>query len=334
MKIFITGLAGFLGSNLGIRLANNGHEIFGNDNLIGGNLDNIDKRFNFFESDCCDLDKMTEIIPEDTDVVFHCAATAYEGLSVFSPHFVTKNIYDATVSTVTASIRKKIRKFIFCSSMARYGNQEHPFVETMSPKPEDPYGIAKAAAEDTVKNLCDTHNVDWTILIPHNIVGPRQKYDDPYRNVISIFLNKMMQNEEIYIYGDGNQKRCFSYVDDCIDCMEKCITHEATSKQIINIGPDEETVTIKEVAELCANEIGHNKDPIFTSQRPQEVKYALCSSDKARRLLDYKTRFTLKDSIKKTSEYIKSRGPKKFDYKIRLEINNELTPETWKKKLI
>ena len=334
MKIFITGLAGFLGSNLGIRLANRGHEIYGNDNLIGGYKDNIDKRFKFYEADCCDLDKMTNIIPKDTNVLFHCAATAYEGLSVFSPHFVTKNIYDATVSTVTASIKQKVKKFIFCSSMARYGDQVSPFKEEMLPKPEDPYGFAKAASEDIVKNLCNTHNVDWTILVPHNIVGPRQKYNDPYRNVMSIFINKMIQNEQVYIYGDGSQKRCFSYIDDCLDSMEKCISLKETSKQIINIGPDEEVITIRELAELCANEVGHNKEPIFVAGRPQEVKFATCSSDKAKKLLGYKTNFTLKESIKKTYEYIKKNGAKKFEYHIDLEINNELTPETWKKKLI
>tara|TARA_B100001059_G_C17801567_1_gene566496 strand:+ start:285 stop:1289 length:1005 start_codon:yes stop_codon:yes gene_type:complete len=334
MKIFITGLAGFLGSNLGVRLANKGHEIYGNDNLIGGYKDNIDKRFKFFESDCCDLEKMASIIPKETDVLFHCAATAYEGLSVFSPHFITKNIYDATVCTVTASIKQKVKKFIFCSSMARYGNQISPFEEDMPPSPEDPYGFAKAASEDIIKNLCNTHGVDWTILVPHNIVGPRQKYDDPYRNVMSIFLNKMIQNEQIYIYGDGSQQRCFSYIDDCLDCMEKCITLKETSKQIINIGPDEEVVTIKELAELCANEVGHNKEPIFVAGRPQEVKFATCSSDKAKKLLGYRTNFTLKESIQKTYEYIKKKGAKKFKYHINLEINNEMTPKTWKNKLI
>ena len=334
MKIFITGIAGFLGSNLGIKLADKGYEVYGNDNLIGGYSSNLDKRFNFFEVDCCDLENMSRIIPSNTDIVFHCAATAYEGLSVFSPSFVTKNIFDATVTTLTASIKNNLKKFIFCSSMARYGSQSSPFKEEMPSKPEDPYGIAKAAAEDIVTNLCDTHKIDWTILIPHNIVGPRQKYDDPFRNVMSIFLNKMLMNEQVYIYGDGQQKRCFSYVDDCIDCMEKSIFKKETSKQIINIGPDEETVTIKELAELCANEIGHNKEPIFVDDRPKEVKFATCSSDKARQLLEYKTKFTLKEAINKTANYIREKGPKKFDYHIDLEIENEITPETWKKKLI
>lgn len=334
MNIFITGLAGFLGSNLGTRLANDGHKISGNDNFIGGYKDNIDKRFKFYEVDCCNLNELKNVMPNDIDIVFHCAATAYEGLSVFSPSFVTKNIFEASVSTVTASINKNVKKFIFCSSMARYGDQVTPFTEDLTPKPEDPYGIAKVAAEDIVKNLCDTHGVDWTILVPHNIVGPKQKYDDPYRNVMSIFLNKMLLNEQVYIYGDGLQKRCFSYVDDCINSMEKCIYDKNSSKQIINIGPDEETITIRELAELCSNEIGHNKEPIFVPDRPREVKFASCSSNKARKLLNYSTRFTLKESIKNTAEYIKKRGPKKFEYHIDLEIDNEITPKTWKNKLI
>ena len=334
MKIFITGLAGFLGSNLGTRLANKGHIIFGNDNFIGGYKDNLDSRFNFFDVDCCDLNNLTKVIPNDIDFVFHCAATAYEGLSVFSPSFVTKNIFEASVSTVTASIQKKVKKFVFCSSMARYGDQSPPFTENMKTRPEDPYGIAKAASEEVIKNLCNTHGIDWTILVPHNIVGPRQKYDDPFRNVMSIFINKMLMNEQIYIYGDGLQKRCFSYVDDCIDCMEKCITEPASSKEIINIGPDEETITIKELAELCANEIGHNKEPIFVQERPKEVKFASCSSDKARKILGYQTKFSLKESIKLTANYIREKGPKKFDYHIDLEIENEITPKTWTKKLI
>lgn len=334
MKIFITGLAGFLGSSLGVKLADLGHEIHGNDNLLGGYEDNIDDRFNFTKVDCCDLKNLSKIIPEGTDVVYHCAATAHEGLSVFSPSFITKNIFEASVSTVTAAIQKKVKKFIFCSSMARYGDQLSPFTEEMAPKPVDPYGIAKVAAEDVIINLCDTHGLDWTILVPHNIVGPRQKYDDPFRNVLSIFLNKMLKNEEIYIYGDGMQERCFSYIDDCTISMENCLDNPFTSKQIINIGPDEESVTINQLAELCANATGHNLQPIYVRDRPQEVKVATCSSNKARKLLNFQTKFTLNDSIKNTLNYIKKRGPRDFDYYINLEIQNDLTPNTWKKKLI
>lgn len=334
MKIFITGLAGFLGSNLGVRLADLGHEIYGNDNFIGGYEDNIDPRFTFFKADCCDLSELSKIIPNNTDIVYHCAATAYEGLSVFSPTFITKNVYEASIAVATASINRNVKKFVFCSSMARYGNQNSPFTENMTPKPCDPYGIAKVAAEDTIINLCEAHGMDWTILVPHNIVGPKQKYDDPFRNVMSIFINKMLRNEPVYIYGDGNQKRSFSYVDDCVDCMEKCIDNLNTSKEIINIGPDEETISIKELAEMCSNITGSNLEPIYVKERPLEVKLATCSADKARKILGYETKHTLKESIEKTYNYIKKRGIRSFEYHINLEIENDKTPDTWKKKLI
>ena len=106
------------------------------------------------------------------------------------------------------------------------------------------------------------------------------------------------------------------------------------NKEIINVGPDEEFVTINKVADICSNLTGVNLEPIFKKDRPREVKHALCSSDKARKLLNYKTKTSLEEGIKKTYEYIKKRGTRPFDYNIELEITNELTPETWKNKEI
>ena len=268
------------------------------------------------------------------DVVYHCAATAHEGLSVFSPNFITKNIYLASTSIITASIINKVKRFVFCSSMARYGEQKTPFTEDMDPMPVDPYGIAKVASEKCLAHLANLNGMEWNIAVPHNIIGPNQKYDDPYRNVVSIFINRNLQGKHAIIYGDGQQKRCFSYVDDVIYCLIKLGLDKKINKEIINVGPDEETITIKEVANLVANEIGFNGKPEFISERPKEVKFASCSADKARELLGYKTTTSLKDSIKKTADFIKSRGVKKFEYNLPLERNNEKTPETWKKKLI
>ena len=218
--------------------------------------------------------------------------------------------------------------------MARYGNQKTPFTEDMKPKPVDPYAISKVAAEEVLANLCELNGIEWVIAVPHNIIGPRQKYDDPFRNVISIMLNRMLQGKAPIIYGDGKQKRCFSYIDDCLSCMIPMLDQKNLNKQIINIGPDEEFVTINKVAEICTNLTGVNLKPIYKKDRPREVKHALCSSDKARKFLDYKTNTGLDEGIKKTFEYIKKRGVREFDYNIELEIKNELTPETWKNKEI
>tara|TARA_B100001564_G_C20653467_1_gene678003 strand:+ start:94 stop:1095 length:1002 start_codon:yes stop_codon:yes gene_type:complete len=333
MKIYITGIAGFLGSHLAKRLINLGHDVSGNDNMIQGDLDNLPKNINFHETDCCNFEEMSKNL-KDIDVVYHCAATAHEGLSVFSPNFITKNIYQASISVITASIVNKVKRFVFCSSMARYGNQISPFHENMLPKPEDPYGIAKVAVEESLKLLCETHSMDYNIAVPHNIVGPNQKYDDPFRNVMSIFINRNLQNKASIIYGDGNQTRCFSYIDDVIFCLEKLALDKSINKQIINIGPDEETITINNLAKLVANETGYNGNPIHVPGRPLEVKEASCSSEKARKLLDYKTKTSLTEAIKLTTNYIKNKGTKNFIYNLPIEIKSEITPETWTKKTI
>ena len=126
MKIYITGIAGFLGSHLAKKLKDQGHEVGGNDSMILGELENLPKNINFHKTDCCNYLEMVKNL-KGYDVVYHCAATAHEGLSVFSPNFITKNIYQASISVITASIVNKVKKFVYCSSMARYGAQKNPF---------------------------------------------------------------------------------------------------------------------------------------------------------------------------------------------------------------
>ena len=332
-KILVTGAAGFLGSHLSEKLSNLGHTVIGIDNMIGGYEDNVPSNIEFQKIDCCDL-KAVQKIMKNINVVYHCAATAHEGLSVFSPYEITKNNYLASVAIFSAAVNEKVERIIFCSSMARYGDQASPFSETMEPTPVDPYAISKVASEAVLKNLCDLNNIEWVIAVPHNIIGPRQKYDDPFRNVVSIMINRMMQGKAPIIYGDGKQTRCFSYIDDCLSCLIPMLDQKNLNKQIINIGPDEEFVTINKIAEICSNITGVNLNPIYKKDRPKEVKHATCSANKARELLSYETKVNLHDGIKNTFNYIKKRGVKPFDYHIELEIDNELTPETWKKREI
>ena len=332
-RVLVTGAAGFLGSHLCGKLRNLNYEVIGIDNMSGGNLDNVPNDVKFHKIDCCDLKKINTIM-KNIDIVYHCAATAHEGLSVFSPVQISKNNYMATVTVVSAAINNKVKRIIYCSSMARYGDQPTPFTEDMTPKPVDPYGISKVAGEDVLKNLCNLNNIEWVIVVPHNIIGPRQKYDDPFRNVVSIMINRILQNKSPIIYGDGEQKRCFSYIDDCIYCLLALIDNKNVAGEIINIGPDEEFVTINKVAEICSNVTGSNLKPEYHPDRPKEVKIATCSADKARKLLNYKTTTDLHTGIKKTYEFIKNKGPKKFDYHVDLEIVNDLTPKVWVEKKI
>jgi UDP-glucose 4-epimerase len=332
MRIFITGVAGFLGSHLADAMLNEGHSVIGVDNLIGGELDNVPSKVEFHQIDCNDFEAVRRI-SSGCEIFYHCAATAYEGLSVFSPHIVTQNIVSASVSIFSAAIANKARRIVFCSSMARYGELTPPFKEDQRPQPQDPYGIGKLAAEDILRNLCNTHGVEFVIAVPHNIIGPRQKFDDPFRNVASIMINLMLQNRQPIIYGDGSQRRCFSFIDDCLYCLKEMAFRENVIGQIINIGPDEEVVTILDLATRIANRLRFNLNPVFLPGRPQEVEHAICSSDKAREYLGYRTTVDLDTGLGKMIDYIAQRGTRSFKYHIDVEIVNERTPKTWTERL-
>jgi UDP-glucose 4-epimerase len=332
MRVFITGVAGFLGSHLADAMLNDGHEVVGIDNLIGGELDNVPTKVDFHQIDCNDFEHVRRSC-RGCNIVYHCAATAYEGLSVFSPHIVTQNIVSASVSVFSAAISNKARRIVQCSSMARYGALKPPFREDQEPQPQDPYGISKLAAEQILRNLCETHGVEYVIAVPHNIIGPRQKYDDPFRNVASIMINLMLQRRQPIIYGDGTQQRCFSFIDDCLYCLKEMAFRDNVVGEVVNIGPDEEIVTILDLATRIANQLQFNLNPVFLAGRPQEVTHAICSSDKARKLLDYKTTVDLDTGLSRMIDYVKNRGTRGFKYHIDLEIENERTPKTWTQRL-
>jgi UDP-glucose 4-epimerase len=332
-KVLVTGVAGFLGSHLAERLVREGHTVVGVDNLIGGYLDNVPKGIEFWQEDCRDRLLMKKRM-EGVDIVYHCAAAAYEGLSVFSPQYINEHTYMTTVALLSAAAEAKIKRFVFLSSMARYGEQQTPFTEDMSPAPCDPYGVAKVAAEFQTRILCETHGIEWVIAVPHNIIGPRQKYDDPYRNVASIMINRILMGKEPIIYGDGEQKRCFSFIEDVVNPLMKLGFEKNVVGEIINIGPDEEFVTINELADVIRGLLDFKGSYIHVPDRPREVKLATCSADKARRLLGYRTTTSLRDGLQEIVTYIKKRGVKQFEYHIPLEINNDLTPKTWKEKLM
>lgn len=332
-SVYITGIAGFLGSHLADFLIAQGTSVKGVDSLIGGYEDNVPSEAEFHKFDMLDLDALTASM-EGAETVYHTACTAYEGLSVFSPSIVTANTVQISVNAMTAAIRNGVKRFVHCSSMARYGTQDvTPFTEEMVCKPQDPYGISKFAAELLLRNLADVHGIELVIAVPHNIIGPRQKYDDPFRNVASIMANLMLQNRPPIIYGDGTQIRCFSDVDDDIWCLAKLGIEPDINGEIYNIGPDENPISINELATMIAKFTGFSGSPIHIDPRPQEVKHATCSANKIRKVFRYETKVSLERSLVKLIDYIQSRGTMPFHYHLPIEIQSPLTPESWTKRL-
>jgi UDP-glucose 4-epimerase len=325
-NIMITGVAGLVGSNIAKKLVND-HNIIGVDNLIGGYKDNIPKGIKFYEIDCNNL---TIEHFKNIDIVVHAACTAHEGLSVFSPKMITDNTYSQSVNVLTLAIQAGVKKFVFTSSMARYGKQDIvPFTEDMLPNPQDPYGVAKLAFEKTLQSIADVHGIEYSILIPHNIIGEGQVYTDPFRNVAAIMINRMLQGKQPIIYGDGNQMRCFSDINDIIDPLYKVILTDVGNSEIINIGPDSNYITINELAKKIANILNFDLFPIYLPGRPKEVKYANCSADKARKLLNYNPQTSIEDTLSKMIDWVSKRGTSQFNFSLPIEIKNSKIPQTW-----
>lgn len=333
MKIVVTGIAGFLGSHLAETLAKKGHDVFGVDNLIGGDPENVPDGVNWFVGDTSDYEQMDLFFKAfKPDVIYHCACTAYEGFSVFSPALVTYHTYQNTVALLSASIANNVKRFVYCSSMSRYGKQKAPFTEDMPTAPEDPYALGKDSAEKLIKMMAETFGFEYAIAVPHNIIGPKQKYDDPFRNVASIFINRILQGKPPIIYGDGLQTRSFSFISDCIYPLVRMI--DCPSGEIYNIGPDDrdgEVVTVKALAKIISHLMGYKGEFEYVADRPREVKHAFCSSDKIRKDFGYKTRVKLADGLQVMINDIRKKGVKPFAYHLPLEITKNC-PTTWKEK--
>jgi len=332
-KVFVTGIAGFLGSHLADAFIEQGYEVAGNDRFVGGYESNVPEKAELYRIDCTDVWEMKSAM-EDADIVYHTAALAYEGLSVFAPSRINRSIYQATSATLSAAADIGVDRFVFCSSMSRYGENETPFTEEMDPRPQDPYAVSKVAAEEMVELMAEIHDFEYVIAVPHNIIGPRQRYDDPFRNVAAIFINRMLQGKQPIIYGDGEQKRCFTFIQDDVRPLQKLAHYDNVTGEVINIGPDDEFITINRLAETIAEILDFDLDPIYKPDRPQEVRLANCSADKARQLLDYEAQYTLREGLREMVDWIDKRGAKGFDYHLECEIVNDQTPETWTNELI
>ncbi len=333
MKVFITGVAGLLGSNLAKHLCQKKVEVVGVDNLIGGIKSNIHPGVQYHNVNILSTEVMKQFM-WGCDVVAHCASLPYEGLSVFSPKITVESIVSGTVSVASAAIANNVKRFINFSSMARYGRGVPPFMETHKTAPVDPYGLAKVQAEQQLELLSQIHGLNYTTVVPHNVIGVGQRFNDPYRNVAAIMINRILSGKSVVVYGDGEQKRSFSDVSDCIDAIYKIMTSERDLRgEVYNIGPDDNEISIK----ALAYKIGHiaNMYPELEHfpDRPTEVKNAFCSSYKIKKDFNYNASVPLDKTLSDMIGWIKPIR-EDFDYHLPIEIENENTPRTWKEKLI
>ncbi|OGH16047.1 MAG: hypothetical protein A3C30_00675 [Candidatus Levybacteria bacterium RIFCSPHIGHO2_02_FULL_40_18] len=340
-RILVTGAAGFMGSHLVDGLIEQGClEVYGVDDLSGGYESNINPKSKFTQLDLREKNKTRDYINEvKPKIVFHLAADATEGRSQFTPISCTERNYFAYLYVLVPAIKNGLEKMILTSSMSVYGSQTPPFDETMPTAPDDIYGVSKAAMEKATKILSDVHKFKYVIMRPHNVYGPGQNLSDPYRNVVGIFINCLLNNKNFYIYGDGAQKRAFSYIDDFTPYIIKAAILPEVEGEIFNIGPTKE-YTINELADIVLKEffpdgnVPSHLAPKYLPMRPLEVLNAWCTADKAKKILGYQTSVDLAEGIKKMVAWAKKLGPQKFRYLDDLEIVTDETPSTWVEKLM
>jgi UDP-glucose 4-epimerase len=303
MRILITGVAGLMGSHLAKwLLTKTDHDVFGIDNLSCGDPSNIVGGYYKATIGREPIDHIFKIFRPD--IVYHCAAYAAEGLSPFIRNYNYTNNLLATADIVTNCIAYDVQRLVFCSSMATYGNgQTPPFIESGPCNPIDPYGIAKYASERDIQVAGEQHGLDWCIIRPHNLMGQGQVCTQKYRNVLGIWMWRHLNNKPLFIYGDGQQQRAFSFIEDQLEPMYLAGTSLASSKEIINLGGPV-PITIQEAAETLVEVMGSGR--IIYKEPRHEVKEAWCTIDKSQKLLDYRYKTDFKTGLTRMWKWAKT----------------------------
>jgi len=322
-KVLITGVAGLIGSHFSKYLLDKGYDVIGIDNLSGGYIDFVDKRFiknnRFYEIDLLDKGGLAKIFDKHKpDYVYHFAAYAAEGLSPFIRNFNYTNNLLCSVNVINNCIAHDVEKIIFTSSMAVYGHGNPPFKEDQFPDPDDPYGIAKYGVEMDLKQAYNQFGLKYAIVRPHNVIGTNQNIWDKYRNVIGIWIRQILKNEPIKIYGDGKQKRAFSDIKFYMDPFEKLMSHPEC--EIFNIGADKEhdLNTIAELIKKTGEDLGY-KPVIEHVEGRKEVKNAYCNHDKAKKVLGFRDDTNIESTIHEMFTWATKqpeRSVKTMDYEI------------------
>ncbi|HSB65952.1 MAG TPA: NAD-dependent epimerase/dehydratase family protein [Anaerolineales bacterium] len=328
MKSLITGGAGFIGSHVAKHCLEIGHAVVVLDDLSGGFIDHLPEGIKFIQGSVTDADLIQNLFAtEKFDYVYHLAAYAAEGLSHFIRRFNYTNNLIGSVNLINESVRNQVKCFVYTSSIAVYGSGQLPMLETMQPHPEDPYGIAKQAVELDLQAAHSMFGLDYVIFRPHNVYGENQNIGDRYRNVIGIFMNQIMQNKPMTIFGDGAQTRAFSYIDDVAPYISRSVITPEAINQIINIGADR-PYSIKTLAEVVASAFSVSSNIEYLPAR-NEVLNAYADHSRAHRIFNIQKTATLEEGIKKMATWAIKVGARKGKPFHNIELTKNM-PATWK----
>jgi UDP-glucose 4-epimerase len=324
-KSLVTGGAGFIGSHVADHLIKLNHQVVVLDDLSGGYKENVPREAEFVKGSILDVDLILALFKRHRfDYVYHLAAYAAEGLSHFIKRFNYNNNLIGSVNLINASVNHGVERFIFTSSIAVYGSSQTPMTEDMIPVPEDSYGISKFAVEQELRVTHEMFGLEYVIFRPHNVYGPRQNIADRYRNVVGIFMNQLLKGEPMTIFGDGEQQRAFSDIDDVAPVIAASVENDAARNQVFNVGADI-PFTVNKLAQVIAGEMGVPCNKRHLHAR-NEVKLAFSDHSKCKSVFGDRRLVTLQEGIKKMAAWVKAHGARESGVFGEIEIMKNMPP--------
>jgi len=310
-RVLVAGGAGFIGSHIVDRLIEEDIEVTVLDNLYTGQLENLEKHrnnknFQFVRGDVRKRDLVKRAV-KDVDVVFNEAAVVSVPRSMEDPILANEVNVGGTLNLLKACLDAGVKRFVQASSASVYGDTKTlPVSEDMRPNPFSPYAVSELAAENYAQVFCAAYGLETVCLRYFNVYGPRQTYS-VYSGVITIFVNQLLQNQQPTIHGDGKQTRDFVYVEDVVNANMLALTKREAKCQVFNIATGEAT-TINQLVENL-REITNKKHlkPVHKAPRTGDIRHSYASVEKARKILGYKPKFSLKEGVTKLVEWYKAR---------------------------
>jgi UDP-glucose 4-epimerase len=328
-RCLVTGGGGFIGAHLARALADAGDDVVVLDDLSGGFEENVDPRCKFVAGSITDVELIERLFGEHGfKRVYHLAAYAAEGLSHFIKRFNYTNNVIGSVNLINASVNHGVDCFVFTSSIAVYGAGQVPLVESVTPEPEDSYGIAKYAVEQELAASHEMFGLDYVVFRPHNVYGELQNIGDRYRNVLGIFINQIMRGEPLSIFGDGEQTRAFSYVGDIIPAIARSPDVPAARNEVFNIGADT-PYSVNRLAEEITRAMGAPEHPVEHFPARNEVVDAYSDHTKVREVFGDTGATSLEEGVRRMVSWAKARGPMEPTRFAGIEIEKNL-PSAWR----
>jgi nucleoside-diphosphate-sugar epimerase len=303
----ITGIGGFIGSSLARALLSRGEQVRGVDNFATGkreNLADILDRIDFREADILNLDAMKQACA-GVDYVLHQAAIPSVPKSVLDPLSSNRANVDGTVSLLVAARDAKVKRVVYAASSSAYGDTPTlPKHEGMTPNPISPYAVAKLASEHYMISFYRCYGLETVALRYFNIFGPRQDPSSPYSGVLAKFITLMLRGEQPTIFGDGEQSRDFTHIDNAVEAnLLACEApaSEAAGK-VFNVATGRR-ITLNETVKMLQGLTSYSGETIYSPERGGDIKHSLADISKAEAHLRYRPKVNFEEGLRRTVDW-------------------------------